>query len=82
MLGGPNVSVPSANADEKTTNGRTPLQVAIRFGANDIVQLLVDRGADLTLKDRFGRTPLEAAEFEAPQPTIELMRKLTAQKKQ
>jgi hypothetical protein len=31
------------------------------------------------VKDRFGRTPVEEAEFEAPKPTIELLRKLTAE---
>ncbi len=52
------------------------LHTAIRAGANDMVQYLVDHGADLNAKDNFGRTPLEEAEFEAPKPTIELMRKL------
>ena len=50
----------------------------MKAGANEIVQYLVDHGADLNTKDNFGRTPLEEAEFEAPKPTIELMRKLTA----
>ena len=54
------------------------LHAAIRFGLNDIIEYLVAKGADLTVKDRFGRSPLEEAEFEAPKPTIELLRKLTA----
>ena len=57
------------------------MHTAIRFGSNDIIEYLVDHGADLTIKDGFGRTPLEEADFEAPKPTIELMRKLTAEKK-
>ena len=63
------------------TDGRAGvLHNAIRFGANDVVEYLVAQGADLNAKDRFGRTPLEEAEFEAPVKTIELMRKLTAEK--
>jgi ankyrin repeat protein len=54
------------------------LHNAIRFGANDVVEYLVEKGADLNAKDVFGRTPLEEAEFEAPNKTIELMRRLTA----
>ena len=52
------------------------LHAAVRAGANDMVQYLVDHGADGNAKDNFGRTPLEEAEFEAPKATIELMRKL------
>ena len=54
------------------------VHTATRFGANDIIQYLVENGADLSAKDRFGRTPLEEAEFEAPKPTIDLLRQLTA----
>jgi ankyrin repeat protein len=56
------------------------LHTAVRQGANDIVQYLADHGADFAAKDNFGRTPFEEAEFEAPAPTIELMRKLTAER--
>ena len=56
------------------------LHTATRFGANDIVQYLVDHGADLGVKDRFGRNALEEAEFEAPKPTIELLRKIYAER--
>jgi ankyrin repeat protein len=58
-----------------------PLHAAIRFGLNDVIEYLVAKGADLNVKDRFGRNALEEAEFEAPKPTIELLRKLTAAQK-
>ena len=64
------------NAARKGDGGA--LHAAIRFGQNDVIEYLVAHGADLTVKDRFGRTPLEEAEFEAPKPTIELVRKLAA----
>jgi uncharacterized protein len=69
-----------SDVNEKRTAGFgiNPIHTATRFGALDIIQYLVDHGADLTVRDRFGRTPLEEAEFEAPKPTIELLRKLTA----
>jgi ankyrin repeat protein len=56
----------------------TALHTAIRLGEDEIVEYLVAHGADLQALDHHGRTPLEEAEFEAPTPTIELMRRLTA----
>lgn len=45
-------------------DGRTPLHVAAGAGELDIVQLLVERGADVTVKDpEFHATPLEWAQF-------------------
>src|SRR5262249_55924687 len=69
-----------AGVNDAPAGRGSPLHSAIRVGANDIVQYLADHGADFTVKDRFGRTPMEEADFEAPKPTIELMRKLTAEK--
>jgi glutaminase len=68
-----------ADVNESRRGGGTALHTATRFGSNDIIHYLVDKGADLSAKDRFGRTPLEEAEFEAPKPTIELLKKLTAE---
>lgn len=55
------------------------LHSAIKQGANEIAQYLADHGADFAAKDQFGRTPLEDAEFEAPNSTIALMRQLAAE---
>ena len=41
---------------------------------------LADHGADFDALDQYGRTPLEEAEFEAPTHTIELMRRLSAER--
>ena len=38
----------------KDPEGRTPLMFAISWGGNDMVQLLIDRGADLFIKDQQG----------------------------
>ncbi len=42
--------------------GQTPLHVASAMGRTKAVEALVALGADVTLKDAQGRTPLEAAE--------------------
>ena len=54
--------------------------MAIRAGEDAIVEYLADHGADFEALDQYGRTPLEEAEFEAPTHTIELMRRLTAER--
>lgn len=56
------------------------LHTAVRFGSDDIVEYLAAHGADFEARDNFGRTPLEEAEFEAPSHTIELVRRLSAER--
>ena len=65
------------DVNEARPGGGTALHTATRFGDHEMIQFLVDRGADLNAKDRFGRNVLQEAEFEAPKPTIEFIRKLT-----
>ncbi len=50
-----------AYIDAETPSGMTPLMIAAREGQEDVVQLLLDQGADATLKD--GGFHLTAAEF-------------------
>ncbi len=49
--------------DVNTTNagGVTPLHVAANNGADDIVQFLIDRGANVNAKDRRGRSAIQIA---------------------
>jgi ankyrin repeat protein len=68
------------DVNETRRGAGSALHTAVRFGANEMIQLLVERGADLNVKDRFGRTPMEAAVFEAPKPTVALLKKLTEEK--
>lgn len=67
------------NVNDGPKGRPSALHSAVRQGANDIVEYLAEHGADFSVKDNFGRTPLQEAEFEAPASTIELMRKLTAE---
>jgi ankyrin repeat protein len=76
-LGG---DVHAINAD-----GETALHGAAYTGRNSIVQMLVDRGAQLNVKNQYGWTPLTIAEgvFEGPNEagtpkTAELLRRLGA----
>ncbi|NYE60194.1 hypothetical protein FHW58_001346 [Duganella sp. 1224] len=50
-----------AYIDAETPSGMTPLMIAAREGQEDVVRLLLDQGADATLKD--GGFHLTAAEF-------------------
>jgi ankyrin repeat protein len=75
-------------ADVNATNsmGLTALLGAANRGSNDIIELLVQRGARLDIKDKEGRTPLRWAEgvflaavgAERKPATIELLERLSA----
>lgn len=41
--------------------GKTPLHIAVTSGSTDMVQLLLDRGADVNAHDNTGLTPLHIA---------------------
>jgi ankyrin repeat protein len=79
-------------ADVNATNsmGLTPLLGAVNRGSNDIIELLVQRGARLDIKDKEGRTPLRWAEgvflaavgAERKPATIELLERLIAKSPQ
>lgn len=45
----------------KNGNGYTPLMLAVRCGRLSIVKVLLERGADATLKNRFGETAYDLA---------------------
>jgi ankyrin repeat protein len=65
--------------------GETALHGAVYRGSNAIVQMLVDRGANVDAADKMGRTPLSLAEgvyragaYIILPETVELLRKLGA----
>lgn len=47
--------------DREGQGGWTPLHLAVAEGAEEIVRLLVEAGADLTVRTDFNRTPLHVA---------------------
>jgi ankyrin repeat protein len=79
-------------ADINATNsmGLTALLGAVNRGSNDIIELLVKRGARLDITDKEGRTPLRWAEgvflasvgAEKKPATIALLERLIAESKQ
>ena len=50
-----------AKKDPRDIQGRTPIYLAASVGGTETVQLLMDRGADITLKDVELRSPLHVA---------------------
>ncbi len=49
--------------NEKDSRGATPLHCAVEGGHREIVQILLDKGADLQAKNDFGNTPLHEASY-------------------
>ena len=53
---------PSGLGDGGLLKGFTPLHLAVEKNHLQVVQFLIDKGADLDARDVYGRTPLELAE--------------------
>lgn len=50
-----------ADVNQANANGRTALHGAVELGANSIIEYLVQQGADLEAKDKYGQTPMTIA---------------------
>jgi len=46
------------NLEARDALGRTPLHIAAMFGLEEMVALLLERGADVNARDQWGATPL------------------------
>lgn len=51
----------SAYIDAASPNGTTPLMMAVRYGTGDVALLLIEEGADPTLKNDLGLTAIDFA---------------------
>ena len=51
------------NLEARDELGRTPLHIAAMFGVDDMVALLLERGADVNARDQWGTTPLRRLEL-------------------
>jgi ankyrin repeat protein len=54
-------------------SGATPLFYAASWGRAEVVDLLLARGADCTLKNTRGQTPLEAAQENSQKEAADLI---------
>ena len=64
-----------AEIDRQCEHGRTALQMAAAWGHLDVVQLLIEHGADPTIRDDEGMTPSEFAmrSTRVPMETLSLV---------
>ena len=74
-----------ADVNARDYNAMTPLHNAAATGNNELIQLLVEHGADVTVKNRVGQTVVDMANapHDRVQPypeTIELLESLGAEK--
>ena len=58
--------------------GETPLHLAVFSMDLETIKLLLEHGADVTLKDNKGNTPIDAAEAERPDRMTEILPLLRA----
>jgi len=60
-----------AYVDAASPNGSTPLMMAARYSTHDVVKVLLDAGADPTLKNALGLTALDFAQKAAQPESLE-----------
>ena len=62
-----------AYIDAEAPNGLTPLMMAVVFGKKAVVQLLLEQGADATLRNEKGQTAMDLAKQNAREDLIEIL---------
>lgn len=62
--------------DQTNNAGETALSFAVMFGRLDMIQELVDRGADASHRDRQGDTPYAVAEKQGNEDAMRALRRL------
>lgn len=58
--------------------GDTPLHDAAKFGHTEVAKVLVGRGADISLKNKHGETPLDVARAHVKPDIVELLEVLSS----
>lgn len=64
-----------ATLDVKTSKGITPLHLAVSYGQHEIVRLLINRGADTTVRNILNQTPMDVAVEKEDLTMIELLKR-------
>lgn len=70
------VKLKGLDLNKGNDDGETPLHLAACFGELEIVNLLVHAGANYTLKNKFGRTPLQEALDSEQDEVVSLLAKI------
>ena len=73
-----------AQPKQEDINGMTPLHRASCYGAKEVVEILLERGAVPDMKDGLGKTPLDIAKeffYNGQGDVIQLLRQGTTNKK-
>ena len=65
-----------AYIDAESPNGSTPLMMASLYGSTEAVKLLVEEGADVTLRNQKGLTALEFAKSGNRVDAVQMLEKL------
>lgn len=65
---------PTLDVNVQDVNGKTTLHDAARSGSEATTKILLERGADPTIKDNFGRTPIYVARETNQTAILEILR--------
>lgn len=63
------------NLNQLNYNGATALIFAATFGADNIIKMLIEKGADKTVRDNYNKTALDYAILQENETTIQLLKK-------
>lgn len=67
------------NVNAADNNNRTPIYTAIARDLHTVIGYLIENGADLIIKDRWGYTPLEFARYLGKKDIVESLEPITEQ---
>lgn len=68
---------PNQNLDAQDNSGATALHYACLYGNVKIVEMLIERGADSTIKDNLGLTPLDWVKQKTPEDLMNCLRSIS-----